>query len=190
MDISERVFHCARCLRCLCALVLRIVTSMAMIGGDLQTAVHIERSALSLTHESKIKAAHAEVKPSTRNLHAMFCGAFLHCMSCRYDGDTGCALQVYVHHYVSSSKFILGNGAELRGSFTRQPLLEPYALVVDTEDLKDDLIRRDLLTGHPLIQSILFELPEHPRKRYPSEHVQKPLAFEFIHLPGALARWY
>ena len=47
-----------------------------------------------------------------------------------------------MHHYVSSSKFILGNGAELRGSFTRKPLLEPYSLVVDTEDLKEDLIRR------------------------------------------------
>lgn len=47
-----------------------------------------------------------------------------------------------MHHYVSSSKFILGNGAELRGSFTRKPLPEPYSLVVDTEDLKEDLIRR------------------------------------------------
>ncbi len=63
-------------------------------------------------------------------------------------------LQVYVHHYVSSSKFILGNGAELRGSFTREPLPEPYSLVVDTEDLKEDLIRRALLlTGHPVILS-------------------------------------
>ncbi len=57
--------------------------------------------------------------------------------------------QVYVHHYVSSSKFILGNGAELRGSFTRRPLPEPYSLVVDTEDLKEDLIRYALLTGCP-----------------------------------------
>ncbi|EIE18154.1 hypothetical protein COCSUDRAFT_68383 [Coccomyxa subellipsoidea C-169] len=48
---------------------------------------------------------------------------------------------VYVHHYVSSSKFILGSGAELRGSFSRKPLPEPYSLVVDTADLKEDLIR-------------------------------------------------
>ena len=48
---------------------------------------------------------------------------------------------VYVHHYVSSSKFILGSGAELRGSFHRQPLAEPFALTVDTQDLKDDIIR-------------------------------------------------
>lgn len=64
-------------------------------------------------------------------------------------------LQVYVHHYVSSSKFILGNGAELRGSFTREPLPEPYSLVVDTEDLKEDLIRRALLPGNILFTVIL-----------------------------------
>ncbi len=46
-----------------------------------------------------------------------------------------------MHHYVSSSKFILGSGAELRGSFSRKPLPEPYSLVVDTADLKEDLIR-------------------------------------------------
>lgn len=53
--------------------------------------------------------------------------------------------QVYVHHYVSSSKFILGNGAELRGSFSRQPVQAPYGLVVDTADLKNDTIRQVLL---------------------------------------------
>jgi hypothetical protein len=50
-------------------------------------------------------------------------------------------LQVYVHHYVSSSKFILGSGAELRGSFHRKPLAAPYALVVDAEDLRNDTTR-------------------------------------------------
>lgn len=50
-------------------------------------------------------------------------------------------LQVYVHHYVSSSAFLLGNGAELRGSFSRQPVKEPYALVIDTQKLKNDTIR-------------------------------------------------
>jgi hypothetical protein len=48
---------------------------------------------------------------------------------------------VYVHHYVSSSKFILGNGAELRGSFTRKPVQEPYGLVIDAADAKNDTIR-------------------------------------------------
>ena len=46
-----------------------------------------------------------------------------------------------MHHYVSSSKFILGSGAELRGSFHRRPLHAPYALVVDAEDLKNDTVR-------------------------------------------------
>ncbi len=50
-------------------------------------------------------------------------------------------LQVYVHHYVSSSAFLLGNGAELRGSFSRQPVKEPYALVIDAAKLKNDTIR-------------------------------------------------
>ena len=50
--------------------------------------------------------------------------------------------QVYVHHYVSSSAFLLGNGAELRGSFTRQPVKEPYALVIDTAKLTNDTIRQ------------------------------------------------
>ena len=54
----------------------------------------------------------------------------------RYRRHVG-AVQVYVHHYVSSSKFILGSGAELRGSFHRRPLERPYALVVDTADLKN-----------------------------------------------------
>ncbi|CAL5223582.1 g6118 [Coccomyxa viridis] len=48
---------------------------------------------------------------------------------------------VYVHHYVSSSAFLLGNGAELRGSFSRQPVKEPYALVIDAAKLKNDTIR-------------------------------------------------
>lgn len=48
-----------------------------------------------------------------------------------------------MHHYVSSSAFLLGNGAELRGSFTRQPVEEPYALVIDTAKLKEDKIRQD-----------------------------------------------
>ena len=30
--------------------------------------------------------------------------------------------QVYVHHYVSSTTFLLGSGAELRGQMTRQPV--------------------------------------------------------------------
>ena len=30
--------------------------------------------------------------------------------------------QVYVHHYVSSTAFLLGSGAELRGQMTRQPV--------------------------------------------------------------------
>jgi hypothetical protein len=42
-----------------------------------------------------------------------------------------CCLQVYVHHYVGDQRFIIGNGAELRGSMTQHQLPEPYSLVVD-----------------------------------------------------------
>lgn len=51
-------------------------------------------------------------------------------------------VQVYVHHYVSSSAFLLGNGAELRGSFSRQPVKAPYGLIIDTSKLKNDTIRQ------------------------------------------------
>ena len=47
-----------------------------------------------------------------------------------------------MHHYVSSSRFILGSGAELRGSFHRRPLEPPYALIVDTADLANDTTRQ------------------------------------------------
>ncbi|KAK9842080.1 hypothetical protein WJX81_007607 [Elliptochloris bilobata] len=43
--------------------------------------------------------------------------------------------EVYVHHYVSSTTFLLGSGAELRGQMTRQPLEWPLALVVDTQSV-------------------------------------------------------
>ena len=42
---------------------------------------------------------------------------------------TNCAVQLYVHHY--GSPVILGSGAELRGSFSRQPLRAPYARVAN-----------------------------------------------------------
>lgn len=33
-----------------------------------------------------------------------------------------CWRQMYVHHYVSSTTFLLGSGAELRGQMTREPV--------------------------------------------------------------------
>lgn len=41
------------------------------------------------------------------------------------------ALQLYVHHYGGGFEFLVGSGAELRGSFTRKPLPEPYAQLVN-----------------------------------------------------------
>lgn len=50
-------------------------------------------------------------------------------------------LQVYVHHYVSSYHFLLGNGAELRGSFTRPPLPSPYAMIVNGTEVDNMRLR-------------------------------------------------
>lgn len=44
---------------------------------------------------------------------------------------SGILLQVYLHHTVSNYFFLLGNGAEARGSFSRAPLPDPYALIVN-----------------------------------------------------------
>jgi hypothetical protein len=39
--------------------------------------------------------------------------------------------ELYVHHYVADGRFLLGEGAELRGSYKRKPLTYPNALVID-----------------------------------------------------------
>ena len=43
------------------------------------------------------------------------------CMCCT-DRVRCVAGQVYVHHYVSSTTFLLGSGAELRGQMDRKPV--------------------------------------------------------------------
>jgi hypothetical protein len=57
---------------------------------------------------------------------------------------------VYVHHYVSSTTFLLGSGAELRGQMTREPLEWPLALVVDGKSLLSSKAR---LTNIQLIST-------------------------------------
>lgn len=69
------------------------------------------------------------------------------------------SVQVYVHHYVSSYLFLLGNGAELRGSFTRKPLPEPYALVVNGSFVADV---RQRLTNIQLINTGAAGIAIHP----------------------------
>ncbi|KAK9831925.1 hypothetical protein WJX84_005301 [Apatococcus fuscideae] len=49
--------------------------------------------------------------------------------------------EVYVHHYVSSYRFLLGNGAELRGSMTRAPMPEPYAMMVNGTQVDEEHFR-------------------------------------------------
>jgi len=55
-----------------------------------------------------------------------------------------------VHHYVSSTTFLLGSGAELRGQMTREPLAWPLALVVDGKSLLSSKAR---LTNIQLIST-------------------------------------
>ncbi|KAK9796972.1 hypothetical protein WJX73_002710 [Symbiochloris irregularis] len=59
--------------------------------------------------------------------------------------------EVYVHHYVSSASFLLGNGAEIRGSFKRAVLPEPYALIVNGSAVADP---RQRLTNIQLINTV------------------------------------
>ena len=55
-----------------------------------------------------------------------------------------------MHHYVSSTTFLLGSGAELRGQMTREPLAWPLALVVDGKSLLSSKAR---LTNIQLIST-------------------------------------
>ena len=40
-------------------------------------------------------------------------------------------LQVYCHHFFGSSSLIAGEGAEIRGSMDRAPLLPPYYVIIN-----------------------------------------------------------
>lgn len=39
--------------------------------------------------------------------------------------------QLYVHHYVASVHFLLGEGSEIRGSALRRPFPSPYVYAID-----------------------------------------------------------
>ena len=41
------------------------------------------------------------------------------------------ALQVYCHHFFGSSSLIAGEGAEIRGSMDRAPLLPPHNNIIN-----------------------------------------------------------
>ena len=78
--------------------------------------------------------------------------------------NIGLRMQVYVHHYVSSYHFLLGNGAELRGSFTRPPLPSPYAMIVNGTEVDNMRLRMTNIqlinTGKPTEALLLCDPPD------------------------------
>lgn len=44
---------------------------------------------------------------------------------------TSVFLQLYFHHVVPNPRFLLGEGAEVRGSTLRKPLTAPYGYIVN-----------------------------------------------------------
>lgn len=65
--------------------------------------------------------------------------------------------QLYVHHYGSSFDFVAGSGAELRGSFIRKTLPEPYVQLVNGTHCADIMPRMTNIqlinTGLPVLQA-------------------------------------
>jgi hypothetical protein len=57
------------------------------------------------------------------------------------NGEPACALQVYCHHFFGDGRFVLGEGAELRGSENRRPLPEPYFYIVNGSYFADPSTR-------------------------------------------------
>ena len=55
-----------------------------------------------------------------------------------------------MHHYSGSYNFLLGSGAELRGSLSRKPLPEPYHLIVNGTEVASEAAR---LTNIQLINT-------------------------------------
>ena len=52
------------------------------------------------------------------------------------------------HHFFGDGRFVLAEGSELRGSFTREPLPEPYSVVVNGTFFDDPSSRQGRASDH------------------------------------------
>ena len=88
-------------------------------------------------------------------------------------------MQLYVHHYGAGFEFILGSGAELRGSFMRKTLPLPYAMLVNGTEVASFAKR---MTNIQLIntraacpeQSESCVCTHHMRSRVCTRHMRLP----------------
>ena len=48
------------------------------------------------------------------------------------------------HHFFGDARFVMAEGSELRGSYTREPLPEPYSVVVNGTFFNDPSSRQGL----------------------------------------------